>query len=113
MENSILASVKKILGLPMDYTPFDPDIIINVNAVFLILFQIGVGDKAFSITDECSAWTDFTNDEDILGLIKAYVPLKVRMMWDIPTSSAQVEAYNRMIAELESRISMAVDPGKE
>lgn len=113
MENSILISVKKLLGLPREYTPFDLDIITNINAVFLILFQLGIGETAYFISDETNEWTEFTSDDDVLGMVKAYVPLKVRMMWDVPMSSAQAEAYNRIIAELESRINMAVDPGKE
>ena len=50
--NSILTSVKKLLGLPADYEAFDPDIIMYINTVLMILSQMGVGPKeGFFISD--------------------------------------------------------------
>lgn len=108
--DSILNSVKKNLGITEDYTPFDPDIIMHINTVFSILTQLGVGSEdGFSISDETAIWTDFVPNSPKLNLVKSYVYLKVRLLFDPPTNSSVTEATNRMIDELEWRINAAVD----
>ena len=109
--DSILTSVKKQLGIAEDYEHFDPDIIIHINSVFSILNQLGVGPpEGFSISDETSVWTDFIGDSLKLELVKTYVYLKIRLIFDPPTSSAVMDAFKQNIAELEWRISVTVDP---
>lgn len=109
--DSILTSVKKQLGIAEDYEHFDPDIIMHINSVFSILNQLGVGPpEGFSISDETSVWTDFIGDSLKLELVKTYVYLKIRLIFDPPTSSAVMDAFKQNIAELEWRISVTVDP---
>ena len=109
--DSILTSVKKQLGIAEEYTHFDPDIIMHINSAFSILNQLGVGPpNGFSISDDSSNWTDFIGDSKKLELVKTYVGLKVRLIFDPPTSSAVMEAIKQNIAELEWRISVTVDP---
>lgn len=109
--NSILTSIKKILGITADYTHFDKDLILHINSVFTILNQLGVGpENGFSITDKKAQWTDFLPDGVTLELVKSYVGLKVRLLFDPPTSSAAIEAINRQISEFEWRINVQVDP---
>ena len=109
--DSILTSVKKQLGIAEDYEHFDPDIIMHINSVFSILNQLGVGPpEGFSISDETSVWTDFIGDSRKLELVKTYVYLKLRLIFDPPTSSAVMDAFKENIAELEWRISVTVDP---
>lgn len=110
---SILTSVKKLLGIAEEYTQFDTDIIMHINSVFATLTQIGAGPSTgFSITDKSAAWNDFTNGNLDIEMVKSYVYLKVRLLFDPPQSSAVMESMNRMISEFEWRISVAVDPGK-
>lgn len=107
---SILKSIKKLLGLDENYTPFDPDIIIHINSVFMILNQLGVGPKeGFSIKDDTSVWADFISVNSNLELVKSYMYLKVRLLFDPPLSSVVMEAMNRQINELEWRINITVD----
>lgn len=108
--DSILVSVKKMLGITDMYTHFDDDIIMHINAVFMILYQLGVGDAQYSIHDDSAVWTDFCNDIDKLEAIRPYVYLKVRMAFDPPTASAAMEAAKNLISEYEFRINVAVDP---
>ena len=113
MDNSILTSVKKMLGITEDYTHFDPDIIMHINSVFGILSQLGVGPpKGFSISDSSAVWSDFVPDELKLDMIKSYMYQKVRLIFDPPMTSAVLEAMNRSINELEWRLNVAVDPDK-
>ena len=42
---SILTSVKKLLGIDESYTHFDADLIMHINSVFSILGQMGVGQR--------------------------------------------------------------------
>jgi hypothetical protein len=106
MEQSILISTKKILGLSDDYTVFDLDIITNINAAFSVISQLGVGtETGFYIDDSSDLWTDFIPNSNILSMVKTYVFLKVRMLFDPPTTSFLITAMNEQIKEYEWRIS--------
>lgn len=108
---SILTSVKKMLGIPEDYEQFDMDIIMHINSVLMILTQLGVGpEEGFAITDKSTVWTDFIGEGKLVELVKSYVYLKVRLIFDPPQSSSIIEAMNRQISEFEWRINVAVDP---
>lgn len=108
---SILTSIKKLLGIAEDYTHFDNDIIMHINSVFLILTQLGVGpQEGFVIQDATALWTDFVADDKNLELIKSYTYLKVKIMFDPPLSSAVLDSTNQLIKEYEWRIQVASDP---
>ena len=110
---SILTSIKKLLGIAEEYEHFDNDIIMHINSVFMILTQLGVGpSKGFVITDSSASWDDFLPEGgEKLQAVKTYMYMKVRLMFDPPTSSAVMESMNRMINELEWRLNVTVDPG--
>lgn len=104
METSILTSTKKILGLAGDYTEFDLDVITHINSAFSTLTQLGVGPaEGFSIEDETSDWSDFvdTDDDPQFNQIKSYVYLRVRMLFDPPTTSFMLDAMNKQIEKME------------
>lgn len=108
---SILTSVKKMLGIPEDYEHFDADIIMHINSVFMILTQLGVGPaEGFTIMDEDAIWSDFIQDKKTIESVKSYMYLKVRLLFDPPLSSAVIDSMNRLISELEWRLNVAVDP---
>lgn len=108
---SILTSIKKLLGIAEDYTHFDNDIIMHINSVFLILTQLGVGPpEGFVIQDATALWTDFVADDKNLEIIKSYTYLKVKIMFDPPLSSAVLDSTNQLIKEYEWRIQVASDP---
>lgn len=112
--DSILTSIKKLLGITEEYEHFDPDIIMHINTVMVILTQLGVGDEnSFSIEDKTTTWNDYLGDDPRLNLVKSYIQLKVRLLFDPPQSSVVREAINNMISELEFRISVEVDPARE
>lgn len=104
--DSILDSVKKNLGLDSSYLAFDPDILMYVNSTFSILNQLGVGpEDGFAIEDKDAAWDTFIDSGPNLHLVKTYVYLKVRMLFDPPQTSYLIEALSKQAAEIESRIS--------
>ena len=108
--DSILTSIKKLLGIAEDYTQFDDDIITHINTVFLNLTQLGVGpEEGFSIEDDVASWDDFIEDNVQLQAVKSYMYLKVKLLFDPPLSTSVVESMNRMIAELEWRLNVAVE----
>lgn len=110
---SILTSIKKLLGIAEEYTHFDADLIMHINSVLSILTQIGVGPaEGFSIKDESSVWEDFVPDNAKLEFVKSYVYMKVKLLFDPPISSAAIESINRLTSELEWRIQVAADPVK-
>ena len=107
---SILTSIKKLLGIAEEYKHFDPDIIMHINSVFMILNQIGVGpSEGFTIEDETSVWTDFMSDMSKIEATKTYVYLKVKLIFDPPLGSAVTESIKRTIDELEWRLNVAAE----
>jgi hypothetical protein len=108
METSILIGTKKILGLAEDYTAFDHDVITHINTAFSTLTQLGVGPAAgFMIEDETAVWTDFITDSDLqYNSVKTYVYLRVRMLFDPPSTSFVIAALNEQIKELEWRLNV-------
>lgn len=107
---SILTSIKKLLGIDEEYTQFDSDIIMHINSVFLNLTQLGVGpSEGFLIEDDTATWDDFIGDSNQLQAVKSYVYIKVKLLFDPPLSSSVTESMNRMISELEWRLNVAVE----
>lgn len=105
---SILGSVKKMLGIPSEYKKFDLDIIMHINSVLFILCQLGIGpESGYAISDDSDEWTDFIPEGTNLELVKSYVFMKVRLLFDPPQSSVVMESMNRMISEFEWRINVA------
>lgn len=114
MDDSILTSIKKLLGPEEDYTHFDKDIIIHINSVFLALTQLGVGPtEGFLITGKDEKWSDFIKDSKKFEAIKTYIFLKVKLIFDPPLNSSTIEAYNRSISELEWRINLEAESNKK
>lgn len=108
---SILDTIKKMLGIESDYTHFDIDIITNINTIFLNLQQIGVGPKSgFSITDNTTKWNDYISLGN-LEAVKTYIYLKVRLLFDPPTNAFLVDAMERQIREIEWRLNVQVEGG--
>lgn len=105
MDESILTSVKKILGIVEGYTIFDQDLIIHINTVLGILIQMGIGRDGFYIKDSSERWEDFLTTEQLnLHAVKTWTALKVRMIFDPPTSGILADAIKANLDELEWRI---------
>lgn len=105
---SILTSIKKMLGITEECTDFDAAIIMHINTVFMILRRFGIGPKdGFVIEDDMPIWDDFLPDGTLtkMAAVKTYVYLKVKLVFDPPLSSSTVESMNRMISELEWRLN--------
>lgn len=112
MEDSILRSIKGLLGPDDDYDVFDQDIIILINAAFSTLTQLGLGPVGgFRITGYDETWQDFLGDASDLESVKTYIYMKVKMAFDPPTSSFVLSAYQEACKEYEWRLNVAVDPG--
>lgn len=107
---SILTSIKKMLGIVEEYEHFDADLIMHINSVLSILTQLGVGpSEGFSIADKTTTWSEFLPANKNLESVKTYVYMKVKLIFDPPLSSSVSEAMNRMISELEFRILIEAD----
>ena len=108
--DSILTSVKKIIGISEEDESFDTDLIMHINSVLMILNQLGVGpEDGFSITDKSAVWTDVIGNNKLIEATKTFVGLKVRLIFDPPTSSAVLDSINKTISELEWRINVMVE----
>ena len=111
INGSILGSIKKNLGIVPEYTAFDDQIILDINAAFSTLHQLGFGpDEGFEITGIDEFWSDII-EEPRFNFVKSYVCMKVRVMFDPPTSSYALDALNKQIAEYEWRIKSEIETG--
>lgn len=108
---SILTSIKKMLGIAEEYTHFDADIIMHINTVFMTLTQLGVGpSEGFFIEDDSTHWVDFIPDLNKLQAVKTYMFLKVKIVFDPGSIGAStLAAYERQIQEYEWRLNVAVE----
>ena len=109
--DSILNSIKRLLGVDEYCDHFDSEIIIHINSALMILNQLGVGPPTgFIVTDSGQTWKDFISDRTDIESIKTYVFLKVKLVFDPPQTSSLIESMKTTISELEWRINVAVDP---
>jgi hypothetical protein len=107
METSILISTKKILGIAEDYTVWDLDIITHINSAFFDLTQLGVGPaNGYVIRDESDQWSDFIGDDLQLESVKTYIYLRVKLVFDPPSTSYAIAAMKDQIDKLEFRLNV-------
>lgn len=105
---SILTSIKKLLGIAEENSDFDADVIIHINSALMILTQLGLGPKnGFSIRDDQALWSDFIPDDARLDAVRSYVYLKVRTLFDPPQSSVLLDAIKQNLSEMEWRLTVA------
>ena len=113
MDDSVLTTVKKLLGIMEDYEHFDTDILFHINTVLMILNQLGVGPpNGMFVTDKSTTWRDITDGKTDLGCLQSYVFLRVKLIFDPPLTSSVIESMNRVISELEWRLNITVDTGE-
>lgn len=109
---SVLTSIKKLLGIKEEYTNFDTDILININSVFLTLNQLGIGPTTgLEIVGKDDTWNSILGErKDLIG-IKTYIFLKVKLLFDPPQTGYLVESINNQCKELEWRLNLQVERG--
>ena len=107
-KNSILTSIKKLLGITESCTDFDTDIIMHINTVLMTLNQLGIGTEGFQIEDKNAVWSEFI-ESNKLAATKSYVHLRVKLLFDPPLNSAIIEAIKESIRELEWRLNVRVE----
>ena len=112
MDESILNTIKKMLGPDEGYDVFDTELVIHINTAIATLTQIGVGPpQGFRITGAGETWTDYLGSDEGLENVKTYIYCKVKMIFDPPTSSFVMKALQDTCDELVWRLNVAVDPG--
>lgn len=108
--DSILTSIKKMLGIQEDYEHFDTDLILHINSVLMTVTQIGVGPaEGFAIQDKTAVWADLTNDEKKLNSVKSFVYIKVKLLFDPPANSATMQSLKELASEFEWRLNVAAE----
>ena len=109
MDESILYTIKIMLGLEKDYDAFDTEIISYINSALFVLYQLGIGEKGFSISDSTALWSDYISDRTDLTSVQTFVKLKTQLLFDPPSNSFSVEAINKQIDELAWRLCLAAE----
>ena len=113
MQDSILMTIRKLVCGNPYADHFDTDLLVHINACFSILNQLGVGpESGFVVTDETQSWSSYVADNRTLNMVKTYVTLKVKKIFDPPLTSSVLEAMDKEISQLEWRLNVAVDPVK-
>jgi hypothetical protein len=112
--DSILISIKTMLGLDEDYDAFDTDVIVHINSAIMVLTQLGIGpEEGFTVTSKDDAWDEFIGESTNLEAVKTYIYLKVRIVFDPPTSSFVMESMLNQIKEYEWRLNVQAEGGEE
>lgn len=106
MDESILNSIKKLLGLAEDYDAFDADLIVLINSALMTLSQIGVGEIGFSITGTDEVWSSFLKYREDLAAAKDYVYISTRLVFDPPSSASVNASYEKIRDELAWRLKV-------
>lgn len=114
LDNKILDDIKRPLGLEIDYDVFDPEIQMHINSVFATLFQLGVGPKtqAFFLETGDETWASFFADVvegPNLQSVRTYIYMKVRLVFDPPTTSFAITAIEKQVQEMEWRLNVQGD----
>lgn len=106
MEASVLETTKQLLGISPECDAFDESIRMDINTVLMILNDLGVGpEKAFALKTGKELWSEFTDDEVLAEQLKTYLYLKVRLMFDPPSTSFVIDAISKNIQEIEWRLN--------
>lgn len=105
MEDSILKSVKRILGLAADDASFDLDILTYIGDALATLDQVGI--DPIEVKDDTAKWDDMDLTPTVLGKARAFVILQVQLLWDPPTLSFLIELKERQLAEKLTRVRIA------
>ena len=109
-DESILMSIKKLLNIEENDPAFDTDIGMLINNEFMTLQQLGIGpEEGFSVHDADVSWAAFSTDKTLIDTVKAFIYLKVRMIFDPPASSVVADACNSRIHELEWRLNIQAE----
>lgn len=110
LENSILLTVKDMIGPSIDYGVFDSQLVMQINSFLNVLTQLGVGPQSgFEITGADETWQDLLGDQEkLLNMCKSYISIRTRLVFDPPTSSFVIDALKKNADELEWRIYIMV-----
>lgn len=113
MTDSILDSIKKQLNIPLEEDHFDTEIVIHINSALATLHQLGVGpEEGFEITSNTETWANFIGTETTINSVKTLVYLKVRLIFDTPTNSFTIAAFEKQIEELQWRLNVRAEEVK-
>ena len=114
MEESILKTIKQLIGCPDDFEQFDMDLTIHINSAFATLTQLGVGPKeGYRITGADNTWSEFEDDAQKLSLIKDYVYIKTRLLFDPPTTGSLMDSLKEELKEMKWRLYILYYPISE
>ena len=105
MDQSILNSIKQMLGITPEQTDFDADILIHINTVLNILHQLGVCSEWIQIDGPSAVWSDITEDIRKYNMVKTFMYLKVRLLFDPPLNATVINSMEKQLAELEWRLT--------
>lgn len=114
LTDSILNTVKHMLGIEPEYTHFDTDIIVDINTAINVLTQIGAAPDNYYITGANETFGDMLGDDLTQAeMVKTYLYLKTKLMFDPPLSGSVSGIIEKQIAELEWRLNVQLDHEEE
>lgn len=106
---NILLTIKAMLGLGENQNEFDQELMIYINGALFTITELGVGDPTFQIKTGDEVWNDFLKDQDDVNIIKEIVYLRVRLIFDPPSSQFVADALQKKLDEDEWRLIVEVE----
>ena len=111
MTESILNTIKKMLGVPVEDSAFDSDVLVHINGALSTLTQLGVGPvDPILVANKDTEWSSLTIDPTVQGMAKQFIYLTVKLLFDPPSTSFVIESYAKTIQELTWRLEVQANP---
>lgn len=111
IDDSILSTIKDMVGIAKEDDSFDNDLIININSALSVLWQIGMPFAgSYSIKNNSDTWGSmFEGNEPLIDMSKEYMYMRVRIVFDPPSNSYVMDSIKNRISELEWRIRIQLE----
>ena len=103
--NSILDSIKDLLGIDSEDKSFDSALIMHINGAIMITHQLGVGPRGYKIQNRDNVWSELLLNRTDLEAVKCAIYYRVRLIFDPPQNSFLVNSINEQIKEYDWRIA--------
>lgn len=111
-DDSILLSIKSMLGLSKDYTPFDAELVGHINSAIMVAHQLGIGSNDFMITGSYETWQDWLGDDLArLPAIRHYIYMRTKLSWDPQANAFLVTSLEKQIEEMTWRLNVQAEAG--
>lgn len=105
----VLESIKKLIGFTEEYDAFNTDLTIYINSALDTIVQLGGKVKGRLTIGGSETWSDIFDESTDLEMMKVYIYLRCRLVFDPPINASVLESIKEQIKEYEYRINLEIE----